>query len=53
MNEWGFDYQFERKFTGGVMLISMDNQNVKVDKEKEAYGKCTANFDGQSKYESW
>jgi len=35
------------------MLISMDdNQNVKVDKEKEAYTKCTAHFDGQSKCES-
>lgn len=35
------------------MLISMDdNQNVKVDKEKEAYAKCTALLDGQSKCKS-
>lgn len=31
----------------------MDNQNLKVNKEKEAYKKCNAHFNGQSKYESY
>lgn len=31
MNKWGFDYQFKRKFIEGVILISMENWNVKVE----------------------
>lgn len=46
MNNW-------KEVCGGVMLVSIDIRNVKVDKEKETSKKYTAYFNTQSKCESW